>query len=85
MTTNTKRPVPYVARLARESAKFGVRVGGIVGGAALSALWATFGRSIGGTDDGEREPPRTALDVPVWDDPDYVHNAYNHDEWLDGR
>ncbi len=28
MTTNTKRPVPYAERLARESVKFGLRVGG---------------------------------------------------------
>ena len=85
MTTNKKPPVAYAARLARESVKLGLRVGGIVGGVALSAVWAACGRAMNGDARTDHESIRTSLDVPVLDDPDYVHNAFNHDEWLEGR
>lgn len=39
MTTNKKVPVPYAGRLARESVKFGLRVGGILGGVVGAAIW----------------------------------------------
>ena len=77
--------MPYAGRLVLEGAKLGLRVGGILTGAALSALWSSGGRAVGGNDDEDRALPRTALDVPIWDDPDYVQNVYNYDEWLDGR
>lgn len=39
MTTNKKPPVPYAARLARESVRFGLRVGGVVCGLVGGAVW----------------------------------------------
>jgi hypothetical protein len=39
MTTNSKQPVPYAAKLARESVKLGLRVGGMLCGVVGGALW----------------------------------------------
>ncbi len=101
MTTNKKPPVPYAERLARESVKFGLRVGGSFlrhGPGLLRAgvfglplllmgMAASHDSDEGVADDNDlgEVPPRTFLEVPVWDDPNYVQNEYHHTEWLDGR
>jgi hypothetical protein len=39
VTNKTDHPVPYGKRLARESARFGLRVGGMLCGVVGGAIW----------------------------------------------